>query len=304
MGKRILIAEDDPIARELLVDCLNNWGYEVTVTTSGADAWEVLREAKAPKLAIVDWMMPGMNGIEVIQRLRVERPEPYTYVLLLTSRTQKQDVLAGLRAGADDYLAKPFDLPELEARLHVGRRVLDLQERLVAAAERAQFQAMHDVLTGLFNRRAILEMLEREGARLVREDGWMSVLMVDVDHFKKLNDTHGHLVGDVALQEVAQRIKKAVRPYDSVGRYGGEEFLAVAPGCRVEDAPALGERIRRQVSETPLVIGDRELDITVSIGVSTGRPGAPATQLLRGADAALYAAKDAGRNRVEVKLGC
>ncbi len=299
MQSRILIADDDLLSRELLAASLRKAGYEVVSVSGGAAAWNVLAQSDAPQLAIIDWMMPDMTGIEVIQAIRAKKPEPYTYVLLLTAKSEKEDVLEGLRAGADDYLPKPFDLSELEARLHVGNRILALEQRLLAAAEQARYQARHDALTSLFNRAAILDVLRRELSRAARDRSDVTVLMIDIDHFKAINDTYGHATGDVALQEVSKRIAAALRPYDSVGRYGGEEFLAVVPGCRRIDAPRLAERVRLSVAADDILVGKVTLRATISIGIATTEATQDPDALVRLADAGLYAAKRGGRNRIE-----
>lgn len=199
-------------------------------------------------------------------------------------------------AGADDYLTKPFDKGELRARLRVGTRILTLQEDLIRARENLRFQATHDVLTGIWNRRAVLDLLHREIERAARFHASTGVLMLDLDHFKKINDTYGHLTGDAVLKETAQRITQVVRSYDFVGRYGGEEFLVLLPGCDKEQAEQSGERIRLAVTATPVFAAGSEIHVTISIG-ATATIGGPETEVLAIADAALYQAKSAGRNR-------
>jgi diguanylate cyclase (GGDEF)-like protein len=221
------------------------------------------------------------------------------YVLLLTAKNRHEEVVEGLDAGADDYVTKPCDPFELEARLRAGTRILELQDQLVNARETLRLQATHDSLTGLLNRTAVLDALQRELARSERTAAGLAVIMVDVDHFKAINDTHGHIVGDDVLRAVAGRMRSSIRTYDSIGRYGGEEFLVVAPGCGVAVARELAERLRTSVCGTAITYEDGSLDVTVSLGVAV-RTGAPAGLLLRAADQALYQAKSRGRNRFEV----
>jgi two-component system cell cycle response regulator len=300
--KRILIAEDDPVSRRLLELFLVKWGFEVAVATTGTEALTMLERMDAPRLAILDWMMPGMEGVQVCQKLRESSDRPYVYVMLLTARTQKEDLLQGLESGADDYLTKPFDSQELRARLHVGQRILDLQDQLIAAGEELLYRATHDNLTGMVNRGVIMDTLRRERARQAREGGSFGIVLVDLDHFKYVNDTYGHLAGDDVLREAAQRMMGCVRPYDSVGRYGGEEFLIVVPSSDAMGTMGLAERMRRAIEAKPMMTNSVSIAVTASFGVTASIDKSPldAQEILRLADAALYRAKERGRNRVEL----
>jgi diguanylate cyclase (GGDEF)-like protein len=297
-----LIAEDDPIFRHLLERWLEKWNYRVTAVENGLDAWNLLQQPYAPQMVVLDWMMPGMDGVELCERIRGNPQGPYRYVLLLTVKDEKQDVIAGLEAGADDYLTKPFDVNELRARVRSGKRILDLQDALLRTQEALQYEAAHDPLTGLWNRGAILDLLRRETQRHQRTGCPLGVIMIDVDHFKITNDTHGHLVGDAVLQEIARRLQASVRAYDLIGRYGGEEFLVVIPSCRPPDLEAGAERLRRCVGDRPIVTRAGEVVCTISLGVasasSLSRDPTEYEVLLRIADEALYFAKAEGRNRV------
>jgi two-component system, cell cycle response regulator len=300
MRTKILIADDDPVSRQLLKSLLAKWDYDVLAVHDGLEAMRELEKEDAPTLVILDWMMPGLHGVDVIKQLRNQQHQPYRYVLLVTSKSDKQDILDGLEAGGDDYLTKPFDASELKARLRVGKRILDLQQRLVSALEISEFRASHDGLTGLFNRPAISELLQREVSRCARERRSVSVLMADVDHFKWVNDAHGHLVGDDVLKHVSSLLKYSLRSYDFVGRFGGEEFLVVLPNCAQPEALAIAERIRASVADSTLEIARLTIKATVSLGVSSSLCGShDANQLVRIADNALYSAKELGRNRVE-----
>jgi len=301
----ILIAEDDLVSRRVLEVFLSRWGYRVTSVSSGDDAWRLLNETGAPRLAILDWMMPGMEGVEICTKLRERRDSPYVYALLLSARTEKKDVLEGLKAGADDYLTKPFDAEELQARLYVGERILQLQDELISARDALQFQATHDPLTGLANRGEILHQIQRELARSARTDRPVGLLMADIDHFKRVNDTYGHPTGDAVIRGVALRLSALLRTYDSIGRYGGEEFIAVAPISDVTASLRVAERIREGVASTKFETASGDLQVTVSLGVAVRSAGQPhdADAMLQAADAALYRAKAAGRNRVELATG-
>lgn len=298
---KILIAEDETIQRRLLESLLTGWGHEVAVATNGTQAWAMLQGENRPDLTILDWMMPGMDGLRVCAELRKDSSQTYVYIVLLTARNRKQDLLQALDAGADDYLVKPFDAQELKARLKAGKRILDLQEQLVSANRNLQFQATHDSLTGLLNRRAIVEILQKELARAERERESLSIILVDIDHFKKINDTRGHLAGDAVLCRVSQIMKSSVRSYDSVGRYGGEEFLIVLPGCPAELATKRAEQFGLMLSEPSS--DPSENQITVSMGVAVGSGPVKMEELLSRADDALYQAKRNGRNRVESAKG-
>jgi diguanylate cyclase (GGDEF)-like protein len=297
----VLIADDETVSRRMLARMLDANGYEVLAASDGEEAWRILERPDAPRLAILDWMMPGMTGPELCRRLRELKREPYTYVLLLTARTDKQDVVEGMDAGADDYVTKPFETKELQVRLRAGRRILDLQAELMKAREALREQATHDPLTGLWNRYALLGTLEREHSRARREGAPLAVIMVDLDHFKQVNDTYGHLAGDAILREAAGRMQFVVRSYDLVGRYGGEEFLIVLPGTSGANATQLAERLRATLAEEPVGHDLLRIRVTASFGVSaTGQAAGDDPQtLIRLADEALYRAKEKGRNRVE-----
>lgn len=299
---RVLAAEDNPLFQSVLRNMLTKWGYDAVVAQNGKEAWQVLRSPDAPRLAILDWMMPGMDGVEVCRRVRAEIREPYIYILLLTARTEAQDLVEGMEAGADDYLTKPFNAHELRVRLRAGRRILDLQEQLLLTQAALREQATHDSLTGLRNRPSILEALHAELARAAREAQPIAVLMVDLDRFKDVNDTYGHLAGDCVLRETARRMKAAVRCYDAVGRYGGEEFLIVLPGTEAQAARSHADRIRDALGSEPFaLLNGSPIQVTCSIGISCYRPPLPldTDSLIRDADLALYHAKNAGRDRVE-----
>jgi two-component system cell cycle response regulator len=296
---RILIADDESVSRRILQGLLVKWGYEVISAEDGNAAWEFLKSPDAPRMALLDWMMPGLNGVDVCREMRSQRPEPYTYVLLLTAKDAKENVVEGLESGADDYLTKPFHPQELKARIRVGLRLLELEDNLVQAREAMRFKATHDILTGVWNRGAILETLDREITRSRREGISLGVLIADLDHFKSVNDLHGHLAGDDVLREATKRMQSEVRPYDAVGRYGGEEFLILLPSCGSVETAEKADRLRRAIFERPIETPSGSLNVTVSLGgVATGDwPEDTANQILQMADAALYRAKEQGRNR-------
>ena len=299
----VLIAEDDPLFCRILESWFKRWNYQVTAVQNGLDAWEVLQKDDAPPLAVLDWMMPGLDGIELCRKIRSRDHGPYRYVILLTAKDDKQDLIAGLDAGADDYLTKPFDVDELHARVRAGKRIIDLQAALMEAQRALRFDASHDGLTSIWNRSAILDLLIGEMERSRRNRDSMGIIMADIDFFKKINDSHGHLVGDAVLREVGDRLHSGLRSYDSVGRYGGEEFLVVVPGCDALNLKVTAERLRRRVADTPVETAAGPVSVTISLGLAATQTTASSLMgreaLLHDADQALYAAKAAGRNRVE-----
>jgi diguanylate cyclase (GGDEF)-like protein len=299
---KILIADDDALSRRLLEQTLVRAGYEVTPVANGRQAVESLGGHDAPRLALLDWMMPEIDGPGVCREIRKRHDQSYVYMVLLTSRESKEDVVAGLESGADDYLIKPFVADELKARLRTGERILRLEDSLVEAREQMRFKATHDHLTSLWNRGVIVDLLGRELTRSQRENVCTAIILGDVDHFKKINDTHGHPVGDQVLREIARRLLLSVRSYDFVGRYGGEEFLTVLNNCAPHSALFRAEQIRRCICARPVHTDAGPLEVTMSLGVllSCDWGHRSAEDLISQADSALYAAKAAGRNRVKL----
>lgn len=301
---KILVADDDPISRTLMQRTLQKFGYEVVLAENGRMAVEILSRSDGPRLALIDWMMPQLDGPDLCKEVRAfHREGEYIYIVLLTSKQGSEDIVAGLEAGADDYITKPCPPAELRARLHTGCRILSLEEKLVQARDEMLFKATHDSLTSIWNRASILSLMGSELERSFRERACIGILLCDVDHFKRINDNHGHLVGDIVLREVAKRLTSAVRPYDAVGRYGGEEFLILLSHCDHSTLESRSEDVRALIVGTPMVAGAEELSVSVSIGAVACRywePGVPIERVLARADAALYRAKTEGRNRTAI----
>jgi len=295
---RILIAEDDSTSRTILTGVLKKNGHEVVATINGAQAWQAMQNPDAPGLAILDWMMPEMNGPDVVRLIRAVPTDRPPYIIMLTSKSEKADIITGLDAGADDYLSKPFDPGELRARIEVGRRILELQATVLAANVALAHEATHDPLTGIYNRRATMDALSRELSREERQRSGLAIGMCDIDYFKKINDVHGHQVGDEVLCGVVNLMVKCLRQYDSVGRFGGEEFVVITPGVKEGNVGALYERFRAAVADNPIVTKAGDIPITLSIGVAVCGQSAKVDALLAAADTALYQAKNGGRNRV------
>jgi two-component system, cell cycle response regulator len=296
----ILLAEDSALYRHLITSHLNVWGFDFVCAKDGREAWALLTTPDAPRLALLDWVLPELDGVELCRRLR-DRPdhEPYTYTILLTAKSQKEEMLEAMDAGVDDFLAKPFDPPELKARLLVGKRIVELQQKLVSANDALLYAASHDFLTKVWNRAAIMAFLQREVARSRREATALGVILIDVDHFKKVNDELGHEAGDCVLQEIAKQFSASLREYDGVGRYGGEEFLLVLPGCDLATTIRRANAIRELISKKPIRTSQAATRVTVSMGVAVAGSSSNLESLLRRADIALFKAKRNGRNRVE-----
>jgi two-component system cell cycle response regulator len=294
---KILLADDDRVALLFLKDALQDWGYEVVLAHDGATALAILQGPDAPVLAVVDWMMPGMDGIDICRKLRAGDSEQYTYVLILTARAEASSIVEAMDAGADDFVSKPFNIDEIQVRLKAGKRILELQHEL-------RRRATHDVLTGLFNRGAIIQILENELSRHARDKRPVAIIFGDLDHFKQINDTYGHQAGDDVLRLVAERIDAMLRPYDSVGRYGGEEVLMVLPACATQGAYEVAERVRASIASRPIKTAYGIVPVTLSLGVAVAEGGTVAflDDLLRRADNALYQAKHNGRNRIEIAI--
>jgi len=292
---KVLIVEDEPVSKHLLEVFLRKWGYEVVVCRDGGEAWKLLQMDKTVSLIISDWMMPVMTGLELCRKIRETERSNYIYFIILTSKKEKEDVIAGLEAGADDFLIKPFDREELKYRVRIGERIINLEQRIIKLAST-------DPLTGILNRRAFMERVNAEIHRASREKRPLSLIMSDIDHFKRINDTYGHQAGDRVLKRFTRQMVESSRAYDFVGRYGGEEFTACLPGADAEEAGSTAERIRRRVEAMSVVLPDHSepVQITASFGTSSFRPKSEDNLdlILKRADDALYKAKKEGRNRV------
>jgi two-component system, cell cycle response regulator len=299
---KILIADDDTMSRRLLQKTLERVGYEVIAVENGMLAKDQLCSEDGPRLALLDWVMPELDGPGVCREVRQKTDRSYVYMVLLTSKESKEDTVAGLESGADDYLTKPFNPEELKARLRTGVRILDLEDKLVEAREEMRFRATHDALTRLWNRGVIMDLLGRELARSSREGSNIAVILGDLDHFKKVNDTHGHLVGDEVLLETSHRLLASVRSYDYIGRYGGEEFLIVLSNCDARHAFARADQIRKAISGKPMQTAAGSLSVTMSLGLLVSKDWGlrPVGEVLNEVDTALYAAKAAGRDCVKL----
>ena len=292
---KVLIAEDEPVSRRLLESFLRKWGYDVLVTCDGSEAWEALQETDSPNLVVSDWMMPETDGLELCRKIRGMDRSGYNYFILLTAKGRKNDVIQGLEAGADDFLIKPFDKEELQYRIRIGERIIELERRVMDLAAT-------DYLTGVLNRRAFMERLEQEIERSRRGNTSLSLIMADIDYFKRVNDRFGHQEGDIVLQKFVDQLTTSLRGYDFISRYGGEEFFVCLPGADGSQAGSVAERLRKKVEEMEVVFpgSSQSIRITASFGVACFmlEPQESIDSLIKRADEAMYRAKNEGRNRI------
>ncbi len=298
---KILIADDDQSSRKVLEHILRSSGHQVIATSDGMEAWKQLQPEDAPRLAIIDWVMPRIDGLELCRRIRSEITgnRRYIYVILLTANDTREDIIAGMVAGADDYIVKPFHRQELEVRVRAGQRIVELEAKLLRAYDDLEYLALHDPLTGILNRRALFSAIDAELSRAGRSpDHFLSLAMLDIDHFKRVNDTHGHETGDEVLCEIVRRIRSTLRAYDILGRYGGEEFVVAISGDGAPPDSTVFERMREVIGDTAMTTSSGQIRVTASFGVVSTDGRLDRDTLLGRADAALYRAKDAGRNCV------
>lgn len=298
----ILLAEDDAVTRMLMTRFLKKAGYEVVAVADGAEALDKMTKRYYPIL-VTDWEMPGMDGVALCKAVRNMQLDGYVYALLLTARDSKEHIIAGLEAGADDYLVKPVHEAELIARLNAGRRILTLEHSLRAANQRNRILSITDALTGAYNRRYLMEQLPREIERCRRYAYPLSVIMCDLDHFKLINDERGHAAGDDVLQHFVARVQRSIRSNsDWIARYGGEEFLLVLPETNYRAGMFVAEKMRAMITMQPFDTRTGAAPVTASFGVASTGPSGPDLSLkveglIKGADQCLYQSKQAGRNR-------
>jgi two-component system cell cycle response regulator len=299
----ILIAEDDPVSRRMLGKVLNKSGYEVVAVENGKIALDKYKEKFFP-IVLTDWMMPEMDGFELCKSIRDHAIERYVFIVLLTAKDSKEDIILGFEAGADDYLTKPINYAELIARIKTGTRILELEQSLRIANEEIKKLSITDALTTVYNHRYIMENLPREIKRSVRYSRNLSLVMVDIDHFKKINDTYGHQTGDYVLKKISSYLKDSIRyELDWVARYGGEEFLIVLPETDISGSTCVAERFRETIEKMEIKFKGKHVSITASFGVSSFEPSdnsqmVTAEMMIKDADKFLYEAKNGGRNKV------
>jgi diguanylate cyclase (GGDEF)-like protein len=305
----VLVAEDSFLLRKLIIQILKKNGFSVIEAENGKKAWEHFQNQQNISLVILDWIMPEMDGLEVCRMIRNYNTERYVYIIFLSAVENKEEIAQCLESGADDYIIKPIHEKEFIARITVGLRILALEQLLQETNRRLQNLAITDELTGLLNRRALFAELKKDTSRFIREQKPFYIIMLDIDHFKKVNDNYGHQAGDKVLHELAKRLEKTLRPYDIIGRYGGEEFLIAVGNITKQNVIKLAERIRKSIADQPFFITkDQSIPVTASLGIgSLPLPVHQVTDkefmkiiydLIKRADKALYKAKQQGRNQV------
>jgi len=303
----ILVAEDNPVSRKLLEKILVKAGHKVVSVENGRKALEVFKEVFFP-IVLTDWMMPEMDGLELCRAIRKDTSKGYVFIVLLTAKDSKDDIISGLEAGADDYLTKPLNNAELIARIKTGIRILELERALKQANEKNKILSVTDPLTGIYNRGYLNKHLSEEIKRARRYKRSLSLILCDIDHFKKVNDTYGHQSGDQVLKEFVQCIKESIRyDVDWLVRYGGEEFIVVLPETGLKVACLVAERLRNDIAKKTIEVKDKVIHITASFGVNSIDSTTPddkisSNAIINEADRYLYLAKEEGRNRVKAGI--
>jgi two-component system, cell cycle response regulator len=295
----VLVVDDSPVYRKLVEQVLESQPFTLHFARNGREAMEMFEEF-SPSIVLTDWMMPDFSGLELCQRIRADETRPYTYVILMTSNTEKGNVVKGLQAGADDYLSKPFDPGEMLARIGVGRRIIDLNRELAAKSVRLEEAARTDPLTGLPNRRAIEEWAFKQLRGAARHGFSLWVVVGDIDSFKTINDTFGHDAGDIVIKTFAEALKRCTRASDICGRLGGDEFLLVMTHVESGQIESTVNRFREQFAMLSFPFQGRSVSVTASFGIAgcVGKDMPEFTSIVRKADQMLYEAKRGGRNQV------
>lgn len=299
---RILLADNDPATRNLLETNLKDWGYETVSCGNGREALEALEQPDPPKLAILEWSLPEMDGLQVCRRIRELAGRAYIYIILLTEASTKDEMLKGLEAGADEYIIKPVDVNELRMRIRAGSRIVGLQETFTAVLRYSEQQAAHDPLTGLWNRAAMIDILRRELERATRENSAVGLVIGGLDQLARINQGFGSLTSDAVLREIVLRIRSCVRSYDHVGRSEDDDFIIVVPGCDLESTRVLAERLRASVSKYRLSIGEGVMPLTMSFGILVVGEGekTDADAIMGRVEDAMRRARDRGGDRIEI----
>lgn len=300
---KILIAEDDEITQLILQKLLEREGYEVILTNDGLEAWNVFQEKREEiDMVITDWLMPKMDGLELCKKIRDLDLSHYVYLIFITVRERREDIVIGLEAGADDYIPKPFDPHELLSRVRSGKRVIEIDKQQRKVQKKFERLSLSDELTKVLNRRGIFRRLKEEVDRSSREKYFFSIMMLDIDNLKEVNDRYGHDAGDKVLCEVVRRIKTCCRPYDAMGRYGGDEFLVIVPAEEKDMVYKLTERFHMAICEKPFEVDNKYMNITVSIGVAfVSTLNYEPEEIIKKADECLIKAKTAGKNMIVIQ---
>ena len=302
---QVLIAEDEPISRAKLSAMCERWGFDVVAAADGEEAIRVLTGPDAPRLALLDWMMPGATGLEICQEVRARGAEHYVYLVLLSSKDSESDVIKAFQAGADDYMIKPASIAELHVRLHAGRRVLELHDNLLQANDHLRSLIERDPKTGLLGEAATHRFVRREIARAEQDKSPLAAVMLEIDGLDEIADLHGRASRDLALEETARRIRTALRPFDRLGHLGSGRFLAVLPGREGLPARTVAEQLREAIAVPPIQARTGLVRLTASVGVTSWHyeeaAAFPAERLIKSCEAGLERARAAGRNRVSLE---
>lgn len=296
---KVLVADDDELIRLALSSLLEGYGCELSIAKDGHEAMEVINQADAPELIFLDWNMPGINGLEITSLIRENQIDTPPYVIIVSSNNKKEQIIEALAAGADDFITKPIDGLFLRAKYAVAERILNVQERLINTNKMLEKLAYYDELTCVMNRRAGIVAVDIEIERCIRKNELLAVALLDIDHFKHINDLHGHPEGDKVLKQFSKEVQQTLRPYDVLCRYGGEEFLIGACLRKPEEGDLLFERLRATVEKMQMEF-NHAIKVTTSIGVCIHQPtqDSNVSKIIKQADEALYGAKAAGRNQV------
>jgi two-component system cell cycle response regulator len=305
---KVLVAESNAESGQSLQESLDGWGYQVALAEDPAETMAAFRREVPPAIVILGALGDHTKTKQICREMREFGDKPYVYILLLAAKGESEQIQEALEAGADDYLTAPYDQLELKARLRAGKRILDLREELRRAQATIGYQAYHDPLTGLWNRGAIIDALQRELARVRREKAPVGLLMVSIDGLKEINDKYGHMAGDAAIRATARELRASLRPYDALGRYGGEAFVMIVTGCDSRSALKQAERFYGVLKGTTVDISqwgkfvsgkEAALPVLYSLGVVSGTGEHDSETLLRTLESAVRAARSAGGNRIE-----
>ena len=298
---KILIADDSPTTRFVLKKNLNKWNYDVVEASDGITAYNILQNDDPPRIAILDWNMPGMDGVSICKKIRSEPNKPFIYKILLTSRSSTEDLVFALDNGAHNFQSKPFKPIEIRSHVKVGHRLVEADDKLKEYADTMKKLATVDPLTNAFNRRYFMEHAEQEFKRSLRYQRPFSLLIIDIDHFKKINDNYGHACGDEVLKAITSLFKEELRNSDIFARIGGEEFAVILPETNAVKAVEVGQRIRIKIKNYDIPYNNINIKITISIGISSINDKSKSLdELLKNADDALYDVKKCGRNNCKI----
>ncbi len=297
----ILIVEDDKDSREILKIYLSKWDYNVFECSNAIEAYEILKKQNI-KIALIDWMLPGISGLEICKKIREDFKDDYIYIIIITGKKNKNDVVEALSKGADDYIMKPFNFDELKVRIEAGKRILIYYNKIKFKYKKLNEESKIDKLTGIYNRETILKKFHFEFERHKRSSNEFCIIIGDIDFFKKINDKYGHIIGDVVLKQVGEILKKSLRKYDLVGRYGGEEFLIILPYTNLLTAKKVAERLKRNISKYSFSHNGIEIKITMSFGISSSIGSLNPLEMIDKADKALYQSKFTGRDKISLYI--